>query len=80
MVAPEDRRQPLGGPGNSCLLWACGRLRVRHTCVPWAWPELCAGGDPASLSLSLGAQEGRPSRWRGLAGVGEAMQTGRSSS
>lgn len=46
----------------------------------WAWPELCARGDPASLSLCLGAQEGCLSRWWGLAGVGEATQIGRSSS
>ena len=70
-------------PSGALETHACFGLAVgsgSDTCVPWAWPELCAGGDPASLSLSLGAQEGRPSRWQGLAGVGEAMQTGRSSS
>lgn len=64
---------------HACFGLAAGSgSDTRVSC--WAWLELCAGGDPASLSLSLGTQEGCPSRWRGLAGVGEAAQTGRSSS
>ena len=79
-MSDEDRRHPLGAPGNSCPLPACGWLRVRHTCVPLGLAGAVCWGRLASLSLSLGAQEGRPSRWRGLARVGEATQTGHSSS
>lgn len=80
MVSDEDRHHPLGAPGNSCPLPACGRLRVRHTCVLLGLAGAVYRGRLASLSLSLGAQEGRPSRWRGLARVGEATQTGHSAS
>lgn len=80
MVSDEDRHHPLGAPGNPCPLPACGRLRVRHTCVLLGLAGAVYRGRLASLSLSLGAQEGRPSRWRGLARVGEATQTGHSAS
>lgn len=46
MVATEDRRHPLGGPGNSCPLRACCQLRLRQAYIPLGLAGAVCSGRP----------------------------------
>ena len=59
-MAAEDRCHPLGGPGNSCPLRACGWLRVRQAYIPLGLAGAVCSGRPGLPVPVSGRSGGLP--------------------